>query len=73
MTEWAPTPLVLTEWEAKCIHKEMFHLSEEYGDLFSRLDQYLFECRLNRNPEVIESLKRAASDLKGDRLIEREI
>lgn len=75
MTEWAPEPLVLTESELKTIQESLYDSRNGYDEypIYQKIDQHLFELRLARNPEVIESLKRAVSDLKGDKLIEREI
>lgn len=61
-----PETLALTEAEVRLIHKEVRHHEGdfEWEILLDKLDQYLFVCRLARNPQAVEDMLKGMKDIQ---------
>jgi hypothetical protein len=66
MTGFEPEPLALTEEEVKLIYKELLHNEGtfDWDVLLSKLEQYLFVCRLARNPQAVEDMLKGMKDIQ---------
>jgi hypothetical protein len=66
MTGFEPERLTLSEEEVKLIYKELLHNEGtfDWDVLLSKLEQYLFVCRLARNPKAVEDMLKGMQDVQ---------